>query len=161
MPKYGVKGFYIHSLFKTDKEFHAVLNESLELGRSFIIKEYQKKPISLFLLWKGLFYFVLKHPEYRYLTGPVSISDQFSDLSKYLSVEFLKNNHMYLEFSRLIKPKQEYIPHKHPLVDMEFFYKITGKDINKLEKFIRDIEPKFRLPVLLKKYINLQSKGII
>ncbi len=158
MSQYGVKGFYIESLFKIDPEFHPKLNESLELGRSFIIKEYQKKPISLFLLWKGLFYFVLKNPDYRYLTGPVSISDQFSDLSKYLSVAFLVNNHMDPDYSKLIKSRNNYIPQKHPLVDMDFFCKIAGKDINKLEKFIRDIEPKFRLPVLLKKYINLNSR---
>jgi len=156
--QYGPKGFYICSLFKIDSEFYPKLKETLELGRSFIIKEYQKKPISLFLLWKGLFYFVLKHPEYRYLTGPVSISDQFSDLSKYLSVEFLKSYYMDPEFSSLIKARNSYMPHKHPLVDMDFFCKITAKDINILEKFIRDIEPKFRLPVLLKKYINLNSK---
>lgn len=156
--KYGTKGLYIESLFKISPSIHPILRESLELGRSFIIKEYQKKPVSLFLLWKGLFYYILKNPEYRYLTGPVSISDQFSDLSKFLSVEFLKHYFADPEFSKHIKARNEYVSQKHPLVDMDFFLKITNSDINKLENFIRDIEPKFRLPVLFKKYINLNSK---
>jgi len=158
LTEYGAKGFYISTLFKIDPDYHPKLNETLELGRSFIIQEYQKKPISLFLLWKGLFYFVLKNPEYRYLTGPVSISDQFSDLSKYLSVEFLQNNYLDAESMKLIKSRNKFTPQKHSLVDKESFCKIAGKDINKLEKFIRDIEPKFRLPVLLKKYLNLNFK---
>lgn len=51
-----------------------VLYESIELGRSFITEEYQRKPLPLFMLWKGILYFLLKNPEYRYLIGPVTIS---------------------------------------------------------------------------------------
>ena len=35
--RYGVKGFYIHTLFKIRKEMLPVLYESIELGRSFIV----------------------------------------------------------------------------------------------------------------------------
>lgn len=65
--RYGVKGFYINTLFKIRKDMLPVLYESIELGRSFIVEEYQRKPLPLFMLWKGILYFLIKNPEYRYL----------------------------------------------------------------------------------------------
>ena len=47
--RYGMKGFYINSLFKMRKEMLPVLYESIELGRSFITEEYQRKPLPLFM----------------------------------------------------------------------------------------------------------------
>jgi hypothetical protein len=35
------------------------------------------KPLPLFLLWKGILKFVIDNPRYRYLIGPVSISNSF------------------------------------------------------------------------------------
>ena len=55
--RYGMKGFYIHSLFKMRKEMLPILYESIELGRSFVAEAYQRKPLPLFLLWKGILYF--------------------------------------------------------------------------------------------------------
>ncbi|MCJ7820997.1 MAG: lysophospholipid acyltransferase family protein, partial [Bacteroidales bacterium] len=52
--QYGLKGFYINTLFKIDSDFIPYLGEALELGRSFIVAEYQRKALPLFLLWKGL-----------------------------------------------------------------------------------------------------------
>lgn len=49
--RYGIKGFYINTLFKIRKDMLPVLYESIELGRSFVIEEYQRKPLPLFMLW--------------------------------------------------------------------------------------------------------------
>ncbi|MCK4749567.1 MAG: lysophospholipid acyltransferase family protein, partial [Bacteroidales bacterium] len=68
--RYGIKGFYLQSLFRMNRRFVPILRQSLELGRSFIVKDYQRRPMPLFLLWKGILYFLLKHTEYRYLIGP-------------------------------------------------------------------------------------------
>ncbi|MDD2548884.1 MAG: GNAT family N-acetyltransferase, partial [Bacteroidales bacterium] len=159
LERYGKKGFYIHSLFKIDRAFLPILNQSIELGRSFIAKEYQRKPLPLFLLWKGILYFLLKNPEYRYLIGPVSISSRFSNFSKGLIINFLESNYYDHEFARLIKPRHSF---KIPVSidDTEVIFE-KSNDINKLDKFIRDIESnEFRMPVLLKKYIKLNGKII-
>lgn len=158
--QFGKKGFYIESLFKINNKFIPYLNKSLELGRSFITKEYQQKPMPLFMLWKGILYFLLKHPEYRYLIGPVSISNQFSKMSKALITEFIKTNFYDNEIAELVKPRTKF---KVTLLDIDtdIINKATMKDINKLDKFIEDIETtNFRLPVLLKKYIKLNAKII-
>ena len=92
LDRYGIGGFYIHTLFKIDESFSPYLGQSIELGRSFIVKEYQRKPMPLFLLWKGILYFILKHPEYRYLIGPVSISDKLSMFTKGIIIQFMRDN---------------------------------------------------------------------
>lgn len=159
LERYGKKGFYIQTLFKIDNAFQSVLRESIELGRSFIVKDYQRKPLPLFLLWKGILYFLIKNPEYRYLIGPVSISNRFSNFSKGLIINFLKTNYYDHEFARLISPRNNF---KVPVSkeDMEVIFE-KSNDINKLDKFIQDIESEeFRMPVLLKKYIKLNGKII-
>jgi putative hemolysin len=159
MEQLGVSGFYINSLFDIKKEAWPILGESLELGRSFIVKEYQRKPLSLFLLWKGILYFLLKHHDYRYLIGPASISNDFSKFSKNLIVSFLENNYYDKELAKLFKPKKKYKikPTKH--VDQKLFLDLS-QDIGRLDKFIFEIENEYGIPVLLKKYIKLNAKII-
>lgn len=156
----GVKGFYLQSLFKFNEKFFPTLEKSIELGRSFIRKEYQRKTLSLFLLWKGILYFLIKHPEYRYLIGPVSISDAFSDFSKGLIVEFLKANCLNEELMRYVTPRKEFEYNLADHIDINVFLKYIGNDIGKLDKFIHDVEPEQRIPVLFKKYIKQNARII-
>ena len=60
--EFGKRGFYLHSLFRMKKELRPLLRESLELGRSFIRAEYQKQPLPLALLWKGIAEYIALPP---------------------------------------------------------------------------------------------------
>ncbi len=157
---YGIKGFYIHSLFKIKKGFIPVLSDSLELGRSFITADYQRKPLPLFLLWKGIMYFLLKNAEYRYLIGPVSISNDMSKFSKSLIVHFVRTNFYDSDKARYISPRKDFVLKPDKVVDRDIIVDNSERDINRLEKNLRDIEPGYRLPVLLKKYIELNANII-
>lgn len=157
---YGLRGFYINSLFKLKDDIKDMLQQTLELGRSFVIKEYQKKPMPLFLLWKGILYFALKNPEYRYLMGPVSVSDDYSKTSKEMIIKFIMTHHFDWKLAKSVKPRNEY---KFKAVDPELniIMKSMDKDINSLDKLIGDFdELNSGLPVLLKKYIKLNAKII-
>ncbi|HEX2922073.1 MAG TPA: lysophospholipid acyltransferase family protein [Bacteroidales bacterium] len=156
--KYGIKGFYINSLFGIDDEFSHVLESSLELGRSFIAIDYQKKALSLFLLWKGIMCFLLKYPEYRYLIGPVSISNDFSELSKTLIVLFSQKYFKDEMYSALIKPKKEFKIDPCSEEDCQILTTITNGSLGRLEKLILDIEKGCTLPVLLKRYLEINGK---
>lgn len=158
--QYGLGGFYINSLFRIRKDFLSILNESIELGRSFIVKEYQRKPLPLFLLWKGLLFFLLKNTEYRYLIGPVSISNDFSKFSKTLIVEFVKKYHYRLDLAKFIKPRKKFKVKPDRIVDRELFINDDNGDVAKLDKLIFDIESTYKFPILLKKYLQLNSKLI-
>ncbi len=157
---HGIKGFYIHTLFHIKDEFASVLNLSIELGRSFIVKTHQKKPLSLFLLWKGILQVLVRNPEYRYLIGPVSISNEYRQLSKALTVEFLKKNYYNKEFAAFFTPRKKFVPETNPVIKKRVFHKMTGNKISLLDNFIQAFDPSFQTPVLLKKYLSVNSEVI-
>lgn len=160
LSQYGIKGFYINSLFKIDKAFTPYLADALELGRSFIVPEYQRKALSLFLLWKGLLSVFLTHADYRYLIGPVSISNEFSLFSKSLIVEFIRNNHYDADLAHFIKPRKGFSPQVDKRVDSRIIIDSAEKDISKVEKVVSDVDSGYRIPVLLKKYLEVNAKII-
>jgi len=157
---YGLKGLYIRSLFKINEECKSLLEQSLELGRSFIVKEYQKKPLPLFLLWKGILSFLLQNKEYRYLIGPLSISNKFSKFSKSLIVSFIRSNYFNDELAQFIKPRKRFkIPKKHH-PDVSSLVNGNKNDIENIDKLIVEIETDLRIPVLLKKYLSMNAQII-
>ncbi len=156
---YGIDGFYISSLFRISEQMLPILEQSLELGRSFIVQEYQKKPFSLFLLWKGILYFLLKNPEYRYLIGPVSISNQYSKFSKELIIRFIKEYHFDHDLAKYVKPRTPFKPNMK--FDTDIIVEKSKNDMNKIDKLISEIEPdNFKMPVLLKKYLKQNARII-
>ena len=154
---YGIRGFYVQSLFRLNRRLHPVLKQSLELGRSFIIPEYQKRPMPLFLLWKGILYFLIKNPEYRYLLGPVSISNRFSSFSKGLIIKFIKEYHYDNERARLVRPRKGFSVPDHN-IDTDILIE-ESTDLNKFDNIIKDIETaQQNMPVLLKKYLKQNGR---
>ncbi len=59
----------------------------MELGRSFVQVKYWKTN-ALDYLWQGIGAYVAKHPEVKYLLGPVSISNTYTEEAKNLLVFF-------------------------------------------------------------------------
>jgi len=158
--KYGIDGFYLQDLFRFEPELYTMMNESIEMGRAFIIKEYQLRPMPLFLLWKGIVHTTLRFPEHRYLIGGVSISNKFSEFSKSLMIEFMKSNYYDPYIAQYIKPKKEYKV-KLKDADKDFIFDESEADLNKFDKIIDEVEPgSLRLPVLIKKYIKQNAKVV-
>jgi putative hemolysin len=156
--EYGKKGFYISSLFRIKKGFNQVLEKSFELGRSFIVKEYQRHPLALFMLWKGILWYLMKNPEYRYLVGPVSISNDFSMRSKSLIVQFMKENYFDNSLSINIKPRKEFnIPNKILNKNRSILENVDD-NIKTLDLYINEIQPSLSIPVLMKKYLQMNGK---
>ncbi len=158
MARFGRSGFYINELFRFSDQFNPILSQAIDLGRSFIIAEYQKKPLPLFLLWKGIFFFLLKNENYRYLTGPVSISNEFSAFSKSLLIEFLKRYYYDEDLANQVKARNEFKV-KIDQSELDNVIDFTEDDLQKLDKFIEDIEPQhLKIPVLFKKYLKQNAK---
>ncbi len=158
--KYGIDGFYLQDLFRFEPELYDMMSQSIEMGRAFIIKEYQAKPMPLFLLWKGIVHTTLRHPEHKFLIGGVSKSNQFSDFSKSLMIEFMKSNYYDPYVAQYIHPKKEYKV-KLKDADKDFIFNEAEADLVKFDKIIEELEPgSFRLPVLIKKYIKQNAKVV-
>ncbi|MCG6118617.1 MAG: lysophospholipid acyltransferase family protein [Aquimonas sp.] len=69
----GLQGLYSASLFDYAPAAQGFLRESIELGRSFVQPRYWGSR-SLDYLWQGIGAYLARHPEVRYLIGPVSLS---------------------------------------------------------------------------------------
>lgn len=158
--KYGIDGFYLQDLFRFEPELHKMMSQSIEMGRAFIINEYQQKPMPLFLLWKGIVHTTLRFPDHKYLIGGVSISNQFSNFSKSLMIEFMKSHYYDPYVAQYIHPKKEFKVRLKD-ADKEFVFDESAADLNKFDKLIDEVEPgSLRLPVLIKKYIKQNAKVV-
>ncbi|MEL6483913.1 MAG: lysophospholipid acyltransferase family protein, partial [Bacteroidota bacterium] len=158
--KHGIDGFYLQDLFRFEPELYGMMSKSIEMGRAYIVKEYQQKPMPLFLLWKGIVHTTLRHPEHKYLIGGVSISNQFSNFSKSLMIEFMKSNYWDPYVAQYIRPKKEFKVKLND-ADKEFIFDETQADLNKFDRLLSEVEPgSLRLPVLIKKYIKQNARVV-
>jgi putative hemolysin len=156
---FGKRGFYLNELFKIREEFYPILRKSLELGRSWIRKEYQQKPLPLFLLWKGILKYLIENRQYRYLIGPVSISNNFSKLSKSLIVDFISKNHFDHELAQYVKPRKKF-KLDFSKIDKDLLLE-SNETLKNLDSLISEIETShMKVPVLLRQYLALNAKII-
>ncbi|MDD4638679.1 MAG: GNAT family N-acetyltransferase, partial [Bacteroidales bacterium] len=156
----GVKGLYSNTLFGYEKPMLDILNQAIELGRSFVVLDYQKETLPLILLIKGLFYSALNNPEIRYLMGPVSISSWYPKFYRSLIIYYLQQNYSVKELEQYIIPKNPFFPdYLRCSVDDLMLNKMES-----LEKFDRYLmrlsNNEYRLPTLVKKYLKINSRII-
>lgn len=158
MAKHGAEGFYSSTLFKYGKEFHPYLKRTMELGRSFVVPEYQKDPLALMLLIKGLMYVIIKNPDIRYLVGPVSISAWYPYFYRSLMVHYLASRQSVPALGKMVVPKN---PFKPDFCRVNVDDLMAGK-MDSMERFDRFMfrlsNGQYRMPTLLKKYIKLNCK---
>lgn len=160
MGTHGLSGFYLAELFKFEPEIRPMLSNTIELGRAFVSKEYQQRPMPLFLLWKGIIHATLRHPDHAFLMGSVSISNQFSKFTKSLMIEFMRSHYYDPFLAQYITPKKEFKVKLND-ADKEFVFDETSADLNKFDKLIDEVEPgNLRLPVLIKKYIKQNARVV-
>lgn len=158
--KYGLEGFYSNTLFRYRPEFKTYLKRAIELGRSFVSNEYQKDPLALMLLIKGLMYTVIKNPQVRFLIGPVSISASYPIFYRSLMIHYLKLRHSRSAIAKWVNPKFRFVPDFYR-VDVDSLLKGKLDSVEKFDRFMfRLSNNRFRLPTLLKKYIKINSRII-
>ncbi|MDX2020890.1 MAG: lysophospholipid acyltransferase family protein [Deltaproteobacteria bacterium] len=158
LERQGLQGLYTSTLFKFKPGFLDRLNPAIELGRSFIRQEYQRKPLSLALLWRGIGEFLVRNPQYKVLFGPVSISGSYESTSRRWMVEFLNQAACGDdELKALVKPKN---PPKDRLAkDERKELHSVARDVEELSSLIADIEEDDKgVPVLLKHYLKLNAR---
>lgn len=158
VPRFGLRGFYVDSLFRMGRGMESVMERTIELGRSFVIEEYQRRPVSLMLLWKGILYVLLRHGQYRNLLGPVTISGEFDNRSKMVIVNYLRRHHIDRAIARRIRPLTG-LAGVHARIDERLTRRIDN--IALIDKLVRDIEhDALSIPILIKKYLQLNSHVI-
>lgn len=153
----GMQGLYISTLFKVTAELFEKISPALEMGRSFIVSEYQKKRSTLAILWRGIGEYLSRHPRYKTLYGPVSISTEYNSISKDLIVQFLRERKTSGELSKLVKAKK---PPKIRLKSAERQALLEGaQDIDHISALVSEIEIDNKgIPTLLKHYLKLDGE---
>ncbi|MGI9250658.1 MAG: lysophospholipid acyltransferase family protein [Pseudohongiellaceae bacterium] len=153
--EHGVKGLYSRSLYKYDKAFIRQLGSAIEMGRSFIHPDYQRKPTSLNLLWRGVGKILVQTPHYHTLFGSVSISRDYSDLARALIADTMLTNYRADNFDALVKP---ITPHK--VANRVWSHDILTElaNIKMLGKLVGRCDPGKAVPVLLRHYLSLNGR---
>ena len=152
----GVHGLYTRTLFRYDERFMARLSPALELGRSFVRAEYQKNYSALLLLWKGIGQYVVRHPQYRVLFGPVSISTRYSDASHQLLAAFLDQNHLDRELAELVEATHPRRSRPAPPAPIAI-----PRSVDEASRLVSQMEQDGKgMPVLLRHYLKLNARLI-
>jgi putative hemolysin len=158
----GIKGLYTNTVFRYDQRLFLRIGSALELGRSFVRREYQRQYAPLLLLWKGIARFVAAHPEIPVLFGAVSISNEYSSLSREMIVRYFEQRRADeedgREFAELIQART---PFRAPMLrrwDCGVLCSVL-RDLEELADPISDLEEDGKgLPILLKQYARVGGK---
>ncbi|THB68997.1 MAG: GNAT family N-acetyltransferase, partial [Desulfovibrio sp.] len=158
IPKYGIDGLYTSTLFSFKPALFNRMGPALEMGRSFVTPEYQKSFSALNLLWKGIGRYVLLNPDDKVLFGPVSVSSDYSSVSRELIVRYFKTYDCISEYSKLVKPRT---PPKFKTLrrhEIREFRNLVST-VEDVTEVITDLEADFKgIPILLKQYLRLGGK---
>ncbi len=156
--QYGKKGLYNSEFFDFGPKTLSVLSRGLEMGRAFIVPEYQKRPLALGTIWEGIGQFMARNFQYRYLYGTVSVSRDYSNLSRSLIVSYLEAHEMDKDLCNDVKAFNP--PPKSYLQTAESFILPAGlRDAQGLSQLVSDMEESGRgIPVLLRQYLKLNGK---
>jgi len=157
LPRYGAAGLYTTTLFDYDARFFYTMGAGLELGRSFIAPEYQKRFAPLLLLWKAIAQYVVLHPDSPVLFGAVSISAEYTRVSRELIVRYF-NECKPGELAELVRPR---CPIRFGAIDQRKAAILTSAlgDSSALAKLVGDIEPDNKsIPILLTQYLKLGGR---
>ncbi|MBT8148639.1 MAG: lysophospholipid acyltransferase family protein [Gammaproteobacteria bacterium] len=156
--KQGLDGLYARTLYAFDEAYIEKLGNPLELGRSFVHPDYQRKPAALDLLWRGVGRYIAKHPEFNFLFGAVSISNEHSDMARALISECMLES---------FQAEQHYLQDVEPLAPLEVSGKAWDREILSVlshvplvNKLIGCADPGKALPTLLRHYLSLNGKFV-
>ena len=153
----GRKGLYVPSLFSVQKSFYKAMGSAVELGRSFIRPEYQRKFSLLGLLWRGIGEFLNRQPECCVLYGPVSISADYSPLSRNLMVRFLRCKEWSSAMARRARAKHPFRGSRLPLA-LKKWVRDEERSLEEVSAIVSSVEQDGKgVPVLVKHYLKLNG----
>ena len=149
----GHKGLYSYGLFHYDTAMTHILDQGIELGRSFIQPRYWGKR-SLDYLWQGIGAFLAQNPQYHYLMGPVSMSASLPTPARDLLVSFYK-----LHFSPRWPLARSRQPYANGSLDIasQFIGQDYQQDLSILKSMLDNLG--CGIPTLYKQYSELCEPG--
>ena len=153
---YSVEGFYTDSLFGFHPDFEKYLNNSIELGRSFVQPKYWGSR-SLDYLWQGIGAYLYQNPHIKYMFGAVTLSGAMPRSAQELIIHYYDKH--YGNHHELLEPKDKFKFSKNSIEDLNFIFDDT--DAKEEFKVLRDQLDYYgcAVPTLYKQYADLCEKG--
>ena len=150
--KEGLDGLYLHKMFAFAPEFVNRKNPCIEMGRSFLIPEFQGSFQGLLLLWRGIGAFVAKNPQYRTLYGTVSISKLYDPRS----VKLIEDILIKQDNKKGVQARHQFAFNTHN----EIAHLASQQDLQKdLSAMLESIEDDGKdIPILAKQYLKMGAK---
>ena len=147
---------YSETLFEFLPDFEPILEFGIELGRSFVQPRYWGKR-SLDYLWFGIGAFLRANPQYRYLFGPVTLSNTYPKYTLEMLVYFYSTH--FPSTMPFVKARIPFLINESRKSELKKLY--PGK--NYLEEF-KCLKSKlnsigFTVPTLYKQYSELFDAG--
>lgn len=157
LPRLGQSGLYTSTLFRFQPQFFEAMGPAVELGRSFVLPQYQKNYASLLSLWKGIMRFVQRRPEAPVLFGAVGISQTYRKASRGLIAAYLAQRTPH-ELARFVRPRTRFRDRSCWDQQTRTFTSLaTG--IEDLSLPISDIEDDGKgVPVLIRQYLKMGGR---
>lgn len=153
----GQAGLYTATLYKFKQDFLQRLGCALELGRSFIVSRHQKQRHSLMLLWCGIGAYIVRHPQYHTLFGPVSMSQDYTNLSKQLLVWFIRKSFRHPVLSRLVQANNPFKGKAHLRGRTDWISECV-QSIDDVSALMSGFEQDGKgVPVLFKQYLKMNA----
>jgi len=150
----GVTGLYTSTLFKYESAFIRSLSNTLELGRSFVRADYQRSPLSLALLWRGIGEVLARNPDHVRLMGPVSISGAYNQSARRLMISYLESLEKDIGLKRSVRARR---PPRERLQSREVLPSIGN--VRQLGRLVAELDAEQRgIPVLLERYLELGGR---
>jgi len=158
LSQFGVDGLYTSTLFKYKWNTIEALSPAIEIGRSFVRQEYQRKHLPLLLLWKGIGAYVARNPKYRNLFGTVSMSNQYNETSRQLVAHFFEQEKLNQPIQLSVRPRNPLRMKGTPVGDARGpVCRIPG--LEALSEMVSEIEEDGKgIPVLMRQYMKLGGR---
>jgi len=151
----GVHGLYTRTLFEYGDRLLAEIGPALELGRSFVTPEHQRRFSPLLLLWRGICRIVARAPRYRRLFGAVSISSRYDSMSRRLLMEFLRAHRYDPRLAALVRARH----YPRTIPRDASVHSTTVATLEELSSVLRRIEPDGKdVPILVRQYLTLNAR---
>ena len=153
LPLLGISGLYTSTLFRFHPDFFERIGPAVELGRSFVMPDYQKNYAALLLLWRGITRAVQRRPEAPVLFGAVSISPHYSAVSRSLITAYLSDRAAH-EMAHLVAARRSFRNRALRNSQVKQFVTMAAS-IEDLSVSISDIEDDGKgIPVLIRQYLK-------
>ena len=148
----GIQGFYTSSLFDFSEDFVKIIPQSIELGRSFIQSKYWNS-MALDYLWQGIGKVLLNNTQIRYLFGPVSMSNNYSEEAKNLIVYFFSK--WFSRNDNLVLPKNKFSLSEKKITELKELFNLNNyeQEFKILKSQLKILG--FSVPVLFKQYSDI------